>query len=121
MDVWKWEMESCCSMILRELYEKMKELFDNGDTTVISISPQFLAAPRNETLFDGVSLYVKSQDDGKIKVEGVVYYWHATEGRSHKSTEIRDFENIEDCLQWLKNEQYAGSNECADIFNERCR
>ena len=120
MDVWKYEMESCCSMILQELYEKLKELCDNGNTAAFSISPQYMAAPRNEMLFDGVDIYVRSKDDGKIEVEGIVHYWHPDEGGSRKRTVIRTFDNIQDCLQWLKNEQYAASKECADILAERC-
>jgi hypothetical protein len=107
-------------MILKELYEKLKELCDNGNTDAFSISPQYMAAPRNEMLFDGVDIYVRSKDDGKIEVEGVVHYWHPDEGGSRKRTVIRTFGNIQDCLQWLKNEQYAASNECADILAERC-
>lgn len=120
MDVWKYEMESCCSMILQELYEKLKELCDNGNTAVFAISPQYMAAPRNEMLFEGVDFCIKSTVDGKINAEGIVHYWHATDGGWCKSTVIRSFDKIEDCLQWLKNDGYAASKESADILAERC-
>ena len=120
-NVWKWEMESCCCMNLEDLYKQLSELYEKGKTIDISISPDFKAAPHDETLFDGVVLLVKSTDEGKIEVNGVVYYWHATDGGWHENTVIRTFEKIEDCLQWLKNDDYAASKECSDILYERCK
>lgn len=118
-DVWKFEMRLCCSMNIEDLYKQLLEISDTPSVTDFSITPKFMAAPQNEMLFEGVDLYIKT-NDGKIDVTGTVHYWHSTDGSHSKTTTIHSFDTIEDCLEWLKNES-ASCEECASILYERCR
>ena len=119
MNVWKWEMDMCCSMHINSLYKQLKELKEKGITTCIAVHPKYPAAPHDETLFDCVMLYAKSIDNGKMEISGTVFYWSPSKGNWQKSTVIRTFADIDECIAWLANEN-AASNECAEILYERC-
>lgn len=120
MNVWKWEMDMCCSMHIESLYKLLKEYKEKGVLTGIAVSPKFPAAPHDETLFDCVMLYAKSVDDSeKIEISGTVFYWSPLKGDWQKSTVIRTFAGLEECIAWLGNEN-AASTECAEILYERC-
>ena len=118
-DVWKFEMRLCCGMNIKDLYDQLLEIRNFQNISDYAITPHCMAAPHNESLVDGVRLYVKT-NSGKIDVTGTVFYWHVTEGSWQKSTTIHSFDTIEECLEWLKNES-AACEECANILNERCR
>ena len=61
MNVWKWEMDMCCSMHIESLYKLLKEYKEKGVLTGIAVSPKFPAAPHDETLFDWCPLSVGVQ------------------------------------------------------------
>lgn len=120
MNVWKWEMDMCCSMHIESLYKQLLLCKEQGMSTGISVQPRYPAAPHDETLFDCVMLYAKSVGEtGAMEISGTVFYWSPSKGDWQKSTVIRTFDNLDDCIAWLKNEN-AASEECAEIFYERC-
>ena len=116
LDIRKHEMYSCCRMNIEDLYKQLLEISDTPSVTDFSITPKFMAAPHNEMLFEGVDLYIKT-NDGKIDVTGTVHFWHSTDGGWSKTATIHTFDTIEDCLEWLKNESEA-CQECTDILSE---
>lgn len=121
MDVWKWEMDMCCSMQIESLYKKLLVCKEKGTMTGICLRANIPAAPMNESLFDNVMLFVESDEkDGKIVVTGKVHYWSPVKGSWNKTTEIRSFDSFDECLEWMENENVA-SKECAEILYERCK
>lgn len=120
MNVWKWEMDMCCSMHIETLYKQLNEIKENGVSADIAVHPDYSAAPHDETLFDCIMLYAKSIDDTKMEITGTVFYWSPYRGHWEKSTVIRTFANLDECLAWLSNKN-AASDECAEILYERCK
>ena len=119
MNVWKWEMDMCCSMQIESLRKQLQECKNKGITTEIALSPEYPAAPRNESLFDCVMLYAKSLKDCKLEVSGTVFYWSPGRGNWQKSSVIRIFDNLDECINWLSNEDKA-SEECTEFLYEKC-
>lgn len=120
-DVWKWEIKMCCSLHIQSLLKLLQKCQDEGDTTEICVCPNYGAAPHDELLFDSVVLQAKSMGDGeKIEISGTVTYWSPGTSFWEKSTTIRSFASLDECMTWLKNER-AASEECADILGKNCR
>lgn len=119
MDVWKWEMKMCCGMQIESLQTQLLECKQKGQTTDIAVRPKYPAAPHDEMLFDSVTLFARSKDDGKIEVSGTVNYWSSSKGYWHESAVIRTFDGIDACIDWLNNAS-AASEECAEILDEKC-
>jgi len=99
-------------MQIEQLYEKVLECKQNDVSKGFSAAPRGQAAPHDETLFDGVRLYAESADGSHIEISGTVTYWNPVDGYSQESTVIRQFDDIDSCLAWLKNKG-AASDECA--------
>ena len=115
MDIWKSEMESCCRMHIRDLYDLLKEYLDNDKTEPIFLSPKYAAAPHDESLFDCVILSIKADLDGKLILSGTVKYWNPVDGGWKKTADIRCFDDAANCLEWLSDVGPAGQ-ECAEIL-----
>lgn len=69
-DVWKWELRMCCSMHVESLYKQLLQCLQQGTTTGINLSPDYAAAPHDETLFDSVMLSLKSTEEGALELHG---------------------------------------------------
>ncbi len=120
MDRWKFEMESCCSMNIDALYKRLLENKEKAKEAGFLLSSGIAAAPHDEMLFECVTFYVKTVEDGELEVTATVHYWHATDGAWDKSAIIRRFKDIDECLEWLKNKEWVPSHESADILAEQC-
>jgi len=105
----------CCDMHIESLYKQLQECLQKGQRTGINLSPQYAAAPHDETLFDSVMLSLKSTADGTLELRGAVSYWNPAQGYHGQSTTIRAFANADDCLTWLQDSS-AASEECADVM-----
>lgn len=121
MNVWKWEMEMCCSLHVNSLLKLLQACKEEGKTTGINVCPNYGAAPHDESLFDSVTLSAKSVgEDVKIEITGTVTYWNPYDSFRSKSTVIRSFNSLDECMAWLMNENTA-SKECAELLEEHCR
>lgn len=120
MDIWKSEMESCCSMNIEALYKRLLENKEKAGEAGFLLSSGIAAAPHDEMLFDSVTFYVKTVEDGKLELTAKVHYWHTTDGPWDKVAVIGTFPDVENCLEWLKNEEWDPSNKSADILTEKC-
>lgn len=121
MDIWKSEMESCCSMNINALYKRLLEKKDEAGEVGFTLNSGIAAAPHDEMLFDSVTFHVKTIEDGKLEMTAKVHYWHTTDGALDKSAIIRSFKDVDECLEWLKNKEWASSHESADILAEKCK
>ncbi len=74
---------------------------------------------KKKTLFDCMNLYARLKEDGKVVVEGVVFYWNPVDGDTQKSAVIRSFKDIDECLNWINSESSA-RDECVEVLNEHC-
>ena len=110
-DVWLWEMQMCCSMHLKALREKLLEYGGAPLPDDTTIGPLLTAAPHDDTLFDSVTLYIKAGLN--LHVFGDVSYWTPDRGHWNKACVIRSFGTTSECLEWLKDEHLAASEECA--------
>ena len=120
MDIWKSEMISCCGMNIEALYERLQDNREKAADAGFVLSSGIAAAPYDETLFDSVTFYVKTVDDGSMELIGKVHYWHPTDGPSDKTAVIRIFDDIDKCLGWLT-DKWPAVNESADILAEKCK
>ena len=112
-------MESCCSMNIDALYKRLQENKEKAGAAGFLLSSGIAAAPHDEMLFDSVSFFVKTVEDGMIELTAKVHYWHTKDGAWDKSVKIRRFKDVDECLEWLKNEEWASSYESADILAEQ--
>ena len=119
MSVKKWEMNMCCSMQIESLHKQLLECRHEGRKKDISLCPDIMAAPHDETLFDGLMLYIRSIDNGKIQVSGTVFYWSPPKGYWDKSAVICTFDNIDVCIDWLSKKSTA-SEEGTEVLYEKC-
>lgn len=83
------------------------------------VSPNYPAASNEDYLFDCMNLYARLKEDGKVVVEGVVFYWNPVDGDTQKSAVIRSFKDIDECLNWFNSESSA-RDECVEVLNEHC-
>jgi len=119
MDVWKWEMSSCCRMNIEALYKRLLENKSKAGEGEFILDSGIAAAPHDETLFDYVTFYAKSIENGCIEISGKVHYWHPTDGSWDKSAVIRIFKNIDKCLEWLLDYRLA-CEESTEKISEKC-
>ena len=120
-DVWLWEMEMCCSMELEALREKMSAYQGRRIAPGTVIDSGMYACPMEETLFEGLDFRVVVHENGQLEVIGKVRYWHPTDGGWDRIASLRTFDTLDDCNQWLKDENNASREECARILKEQCR
>jgi len=83
------------------------------------LSSGIAAAPHDELLFDSVSFYLKTVDDGYMELIGKVHCWNPTDGHYDKSAVIRTFDGIDKCLEWLTS-GWPAVDESADILADKC-
>ncbi len=119
MSVYDFEMEMCCDMQVDSLIRELELCKQAGNTKGRIVHPRYPAAPSRDTLFDSMNLYARFDDDGKVVIEGVVYYWNPVDGDTQKSAVIRTFKDIDGCLSWISCESSA-SDECVKVLNENC-
>ena len=119
MDIWKSEMESCCSMNIDSLYKRLMENKEKVGEPGFLLSSGIAAAPHDEMLFDSVTFYVKTVEDSKLELTAKVHYWHATDGAWDKVAVIDKFSDIDECLLWLNDNRNA-SKQSADILAKKC-
>ena len=119
-DVWKWELKMCCSLHVESLYKLLLQCQQQEITTGINLSPDYAAAPHDETLFDSVRLSLKSTEEGTLGLHGTVSYWSPGRGFWGYSTDIRTFETVNSCIEWLS-DTHAASKKCAEVLSARCR
>ena len=74
MDIWKSEMESCCSMNIDALYKRLLENKEKAGETGFTLNSGIAAAPHDEMLFDSVTFYVKTVENGSMELIGKVHY-----------------------------------------------
>ena len=89
-------------MQVRSLIHELELCKQVGATTGRMVSPRYPAAPRDDTLFDSMSLYAKLDDEGKVELSGTVFYWNHIDGDTQETTVIENFPNTDACLEWLK-------------------
>lgn len=116
MDVWKWEMEMCCSMQLSALAENLSKSGERRLTPGTTVGSGVTSAPRDEMLFDAVRIHARVSDEERIDVIGTVFYWRIDKGDWSRTARLRTFDNLNQCLDWLKDEKGSASKECAEIF-----
>ena len=112
-DVWKDEMAGCCTMLLRDLHGQLLARRLHGMTSEINICTRYPAAPRNEMLFEIVSMQILSDADGRVEVYGIVWYPDLGKGERRQRTLIRKFDDADSCLDWLDT-GYPAAKECAE-------
>ena len=117
-NLWLFNMEMCCSMQISSLRTKLEECKKDGRTNCI-VSPNYPAASNEDYLFDCMNLYARLKEDGKVVVEGVVFYWNPVDGDTQESAVIRSFKDIDECLNWINSESSA-RDECVEVLNEHC-
>lgn len=113
MKIWsvrRYEMESCCGMQIDSLLELLKKCKQNNITTGISVKPECMAAPENDSLFDCLRLFAKSTENDAIEISGTVYYCYPD--NTEESATIRTFKSLDDCIAWLSSKNSA--EECAE-------
>ena len=113
-DLWRFNMDMCCSMQISTLRTRLEECKRDGRINCV-VGPRFPAASNEDYLFDCMNLYARLKEDGQVVVEGVVFY----DDDTHKSAVIRSFKDLDDCLAWIGNE-YAAGDECVKVLNENC-
>ena len=116
--LWLFNMKMCCHMQISSLRIKLEECKSLGRTNCV-VSPDYPAASNEDYLFDCMNLYAELKEDGRVVVEGVVFYWNLVDGDTQKSAVIRTFNDIDECLSWLSND-YSARDECVEILNENC-
>lgn len=114
-NVWKWEMQLCCSMQLEALYKKLTASPDIMSENE-SIWSGICSAPRNELLFDAVNFFLRKADGNRLEIYGIVHYLHPVKGPWNSSAVLRVFDTLQECLEWLKDPEMKNSQECAEIF-----
>ena len=114
-----FNMRMCCGMQISSLIAKLEDCKRIGRTTSCVVSPNYPAASNEDYLFDCMNLYARLKEDGKVVVEGVVFYWNPVDGDTQKSAVIRSFKNIDECLNWINSESSA-RDECVEVLNEHC-
>ena len=102
MSVRDFEMEMCCDMQVGCLIRELELCKQAGNTKGRVVHPRYPAAPSRDTLFDSMNLYARLDDDGKVELSGAVFYWNHANGDSQETTIIKNFADIDACLQWLK-------------------
>jgi hypothetical protein len=105
-------------MQISSLRVKLEECKNAGRTNCV-VSPNYPAASNEDYLFDCMNLYAMLKEDGKVVVEGVVFYWNPVDGDTQKSAVIATFKDLDECLTWISNES-AAKEECVEILNENC-
>ena len=83
------------------------------------MSPETFYKSETELQAYGMNLYAMLKEDGKVVVEGVVFYWNPVDGDTQKSAVIATFKDLDECLTWISNES-AAKEECVEILNENC-
>lgn len=119
MNIWKSEMTSCCRMNIEALYKRLMENKEGAGVAGFLLSSGIAAAPHDETLFDSVTFYVKTVDNGSNELIGKVHYWHPTDGPSDKTAIIRTFDDIDKCMEWLT-DKWQAIDESAGVMAEKC-
>ena len=66
-----------------------------------------------------MNLYAWLGDDGTVELSGTVFYWDPVDGDTQKSTTIKTFPDLDDCLSWLGNES-AARDKCVEMLDENC-
>lgn len=118
-EIKKWEMEMCCDSHVESLLKMLQTCKDRGHIKGFYLTPNYAAAPQDETLFDSVRLYAKSVDEGNmIELSGEVTYWNPFSGFVGKTAVIHTFHSIDECVDWLKDHNV--SKECAEILFSSC-
>ena len=117
-NLWLFNMEMCCSMQISSLRTKLEECKKDGRTNCI-VSPNYPAASNEDYLFDCMNLYARLGDDGTVELSGTVFYWDPVDGDTQKSTTIKTFPDLDDCLSWLGNES-AARDKCVEMLDENC-
>ena len=117
--LWLFNMRMCCGMQISSLIIKLEDCKRMGRTTSCVVSPNYPAASNEDYLFDCMNLYARLKEDGKVVVEGVVFYWNPVDGDTQKSAVIRSFKDIDECLNWINSESSA-RDECVEVLNEHC-
>lgn len=118
MDIWKSEMTSCCRMNIEALYKRLMENKEKTGQADFLLNSGIAAAPHDEMLFDSVTFYVKTVENGILELTAKVHYWHTTDGAWDKVAVIRTFPDVEKCLEWLNKDE--ASKESVDIIAEKC-
>ena len=90
-----------------------------GHGNVWLFNMEMCCRSNEDYLFDCMNLYARLKEDGKVVVEGVVFYWNPVDGDTQKSAVIRSFKDIDECLNWINSESSA-RDECVEVLNEHC-
>lgn len=111
----RYEMETCCRMQIESLLELLYECRRSNNGSAISVTPRYLAAPHDDSLFDSLRLYIKTIDGGKLELSGTVYYWNPVDGSREEKAVIRIFDSLDSCIAWLESGTDA-IEKCADAL-----
>lgn len=117
-DVWLWEMEMCCDTELEALRNKMNAYQGKRIPPGTVINSGMYACPMNESLFEGLSFRIEVHENGQLEVIGTVRYWNPSDGGWDMAASLRTFDTLEDCKQWLKDENSSSRKECARILQK---
>lgn len=117
--LWEFNMNRCCDMQLDTLTARLEYCKEMGIEKNHTVSPDYPAAPNEDHLFDCMNLYATMQEDGTVEVEGSVTYWYSRENITRKTTLIRTFKNLDECLEWLSN-HYCACRDCVQALDENC-
>ena len=118
--LWLFNMDMCCGMQISSLLVKLRDCKRMGRTTSCVVSPNYPAASNEDYLFDCMNLYARLGDDGTVELSGTVFYWDPVDGDTQKSTTIKTFPDLDDCLSWLGNES-AARDKCVEMLDENCQ
>ena len=116
MSRWEMEIDMCCDNQVGSLYDvlmerKNSEGFKSGDVITSAIA----SAPFTESLYDSLRLYVRINEDNSVELIGKISYWQADRGYYGSDTHIRDFKDINECIEWLGRSSSA-SDYCTEAF-----
>lgn len=117
--LWLFNMDMCCRMQISSLLVKLRDCKRMGRTTSCVVSPNYPAASNEDYLFDCMNLYARLGDDGTVELSGTVFYWDPVDGDTQKSTTIKTFPDLDDCLSWFGNES-AARDKCVEMLDENC-
>ena len=108
-------------MNIDALYKRLLQNREKAGEVGFILNSGIAAAPHDEMLFDSVTFNVRTVENGKLELTAKVHYWHTTDGAWDKIAVIRRFIDVHDCLEWLKNKEWASSHESADILAKQCK
>ena len=117
MDVRKYEIRSCCLIQIKSI-KALLQTYRDKQIVPYKIQTNYAAAPRDETIFDSLNLYVEIKDESVIVLTGVIKYWTPNEW-SDKSCVLCTFQSLDSCITWFRNESEA-ANICAEILDRNC-